>query len=143
MNEIVYVGVLKCDLVLHAHRSSWIQGPEQAAAMLGPRAWAVRSFRGGTLSHNTHPRETLRPHEIWDMGDPVRQTPGFRVGGPGFTEHLLCMWVPCLLTNILSVLIPAIRDVHYSPHFTDEETKAQERTVLPKAAHLVNAGTRI
>lgn len=103
----------------------------QTQLVLGPRIvgqspWAVRSFRGGTLSHNTHPRETLRPHEIWDMGDPVRQTAGFRVGGPGFTEYLLCMWVPCLLTNIVSVLIPAIRDVHYSPHFTDEETKAQE-----------------
>lgn len=120
----------------------------QTQLVLGPRIvgqnpWAVKSFRGGTLSHNTDPRETLHPHEIWDMGDPVRQTAGFRVGGPGFTEHLLCMWVPCLLMYIISVLISAIQDVHYSPYFTDQETKAQERTVLHKSAHLVNAGTRI
>lgn len=56
------------------------------------------------------------------MGDLVSQAADFRVGeGPAFTEHLLYAWVSGLLTYIISVLTPAIQDVYYSPHFTDQE----------------------
>lgn len=58
----------------------------------------------------------------------MTQTAGLRVGEEtAFTEPLLCVWVPGPLTYIISVPTPAISDVHDSPHFTGQETEAQER----------------